>query len=281
MRDACSPRKEKDLKYKRSKQELQKEFTENLPTISGSLPKMYGALVAAVWCFMGMIQFLWLTEDTSLLTFLVTVPLIILISPLFIMALISVWKITKKDHCNRILEMLVDPKTEDPQVLEADLYLYQLIYYDKLRERLYDKVREARASCFEHGRVLEKNIPAYRQVLYDIDREFAVKKGFSAAKPEEKAASLLPSENSGAASGKSTYSVAGMAVTAGMLGNTSVSSCDDLDKDDRIALDMEEAIDDDIMFHGENPFDWDTRSDYLDDPFGFEDEGIGGDGDEW
>ena len=281
MRDACSPRKEKELKYKRSKQELQKEFTENLPTISGSLPKMYGALVAAVWCFMGMIQFLWLTEDTSLLTFLVTVPLIILISPLFIMALISAWKITKKDHCNRILEMLVDPKTEDPQVLEADLYLYQLIYYDKLRERLYDKVREARESCFEHGRVLEKNIPAYRQVLYDVDREFAAKKGFSVAKPEEKAASLLSSANSGAASGKSTSSVAGMAVTAGMLGNTSVSSCDDLDKDDRIALDMEEAIDDDIMFHGGNPFDWDTRSDYLDDPFGFGDDGSGVDGDEW
>ena len=29
------------------------------------------------------------------------------------------------------------------------------------------------------------------------------------------------------------------------------------------------------MFHGGNPFDWDTRSDYLDDPFGFG----GGDGD--
>lgn len=38
---------------------------------------------------------------------------------------------------------------------------------------------------------------------------------------------------------------------------------------------MEEAIDDDIMFHGGNPFDWDIRSDYLDDPFGFG----GGDGD--
>lgn len=281
MRDACSPRKEKDLKYKRSKQELQKEFTENLPTISGSLPKTYGALAAAVWCFMGMIQFLWLTEDTSLLTFLLTVPLIILISPLFIMALISVWKITKKDHCNRILEMLVDPKTEDPQIREADQYLYQLIYYDKLRERFYDKVREARAACFEHDRVLEKNIPAYRQVLYDVDREFAAKKGFSVAKPEEKAASLLSSANSGAASGKSTASVAGTSVTASMIGNTYLSSCDDLDDDDSIALDMEEAIDDAIMFHGGNPFDWDTRGDYLDDPFGFGDDGIGGDGDAW
>lgn len=263
------------MKYKRSKKELQKEFTENLPTISGSLPKMYGALAAAAWCFMGMIQSVWLTEDTSLLTFLLTVPLIILISPLFIMALISAWKITKKDHCNRILEMFVDPKTEDPQIREADQYLYQLIYSDKLKERLYDKVREARAACFDHGRVLKKNIPAYRQVLYDVDRDFAAKKGFSVAKPDEKAASLLSFANSGAASGKRTASAAGTFVTTGMIGNTSMLSHDDLDEDDSIALDMEEAIDDDIMFHGGNPFDWDTRSDYLDDPFGF------GDGDEW
>ena len=251
------------MKHRRSKAELQKEFTENLPTISGSLPKTYGALVAAVWCFMGMIQFLWLTEDTSLLTFLLTVPLIILISPLFIMALISVWKITKKDHCNRILDNLVDLKTEDPQIREADQYMYQLIYSDKLKERLYGKVREARAACFEHGRVLEKNIPAYRQALYDVDREFAAKKGFFVAKPEEKAAGLPLSANSDVASG-----------------NAYISSCDDMDEDDPIALDMEEAIDDDIMFHGGNPFDWDTRSDYLYDPFGFGNDGIGGDEDE-
>ena len=46
--------------------------------------------------------------------------------------------------------------------------------------------------------------------------------------------------------------------------------------DDSIALDIEEAIDDDIMFHGGNPFDWYTRSDYPDDPFGFG--GADGDG---
>ena len=61
------------------------------------------------------------------------------------------------------------------------------------------------------------------------------------------------------------------------MGRACVSSYDDLDDDDSIALDMEEAIDDDIMFHGGNPFDWDTRSDYLDDPFGFGgDDGDGG-----
>ena len=35
---------------------------------------------------------------------------------------------------------------------------------------------------------------------------------------------------------------------------------------------MEEAIDDAIMFHGGNPFDWDTRSDFLDDPLSFGDD---------
>lgn len=46
----------------------------------------------------------------------------------------------------------------------------------------------------------------------------------------------------------------------------------DYEDEDAIALDMEEAIDDAIMFHGGNPFDWDTRSDFLDDPLGFGDE---------
>ena len=46
----------------------------------------------------------------------------------------------------------------------------------------------------------------------------------------------------------------------------------DYEDEDSIALDMEEAIDDAIMFHGGNPFDWDTRSDFLDDPLGFGDD---------
>lgn len=46
----------------------------------------------------------------------------------------------------------------------------------------------------------------------------------------------------------------------------------DYEDEDAIALDMEEAIDDAIMFHGGNPFDWDTRSDFLDDPLGFGDD---------
>ena len=46
----------------------------------------------------------------------------------------------------------------------------------------------------------------------------------------------------------------------------------DYEDEDAIALDMEEAIDDAIMFHGGNPFDWDTRSDFLDDPLCFGDD---------
>lgn len=46
----------------------------------------------------------------------------------------------------------------------------------------------------------------------------------------------------------------------------------DYEDEDTIALDMEEAIDDAIMFHGGNPFDWDTRSDFLDDPLSFGDD---------
>ena len=46
----------------------------------------------------------------------------------------------------------------------------------------------------------------------------------------------------------------------------------DNEDEDAIALDMEEAIDDAIMSHGGNPFDWDTRSDFLDDPLSFGDD---------
>ena len=46
----------------------------------------------------------------------------------------------------------------------------------------------------------------------------------------------------------------------------------DYEDEDAIALDMEKAIDDAIMFHGGDPFDWDTRSDFLDDPLGFGDD---------
>ena len=106
-------------------------------------------------------------------------------------------------------------------------------------------------------------------MLYDVDQGFAVKNEFFVVRAES-------GKNATNTAG-TTGTAAGIAAATGVVGRACVSSYDDLDDDDSIALDMEEAIDDDIMFHGGNPFDWDTRSDYLDDPFGFGgDDGDGG-----
>lgn len=258
------------MKEEQSKDEQsKKELREEIPGLVGDLLKLYGVLFVVGWIILGMTQFMWLTEDTSWLA----VFIVALILPFILAALICAWAYMKVDRCDRIVKLLVDSQTENPQIQEADAYLRKLVDQNKLKEQLYDKVREARAACFENGRVLEKMIPEYRQVLYDVDQGFAVKNEFFVVRAE---------------SGKNATSTAGTTGTAagtaaaGAVGSACVSSYDDLDDDDSIALDMEEAIDDDIMFHGGNPFDWDTRSDYLDDPFGFgDDDGFGGDGDEW
>ena len=250
-------------------EEFKKELRKEIPGLVGSLLKLYGGLFVIGWIILGMTQFMWLTEDISWSA----VFIVALILPFILAALIFAWASMKVDRCDRIVKLLVDSQTENPQIQEADAYLRKLVDQNKLKEQLYDKVREARAACFENGRVLEKMIPEYRQVLYDVDQGFAVKNEFFVVRAE---------------SGKNATSTAGTTGTAagtaaaGAVGSACVSSYDDLDDDDSIALDMEEAIDDDIMFHGGNPFDWDTRSDYLDDPFGFgDDDGFGGDGDEW
>ena len=245
-------------------EQFKKELRKEIPGLVGSLLKLYGGLFVVGWIILGMTQFMWLTEDTSWSA----VFIVALILPFILAALIFAWASMKVDRCDRIVKLLVDSQTENPQIQEADAYLRKLVDQNKLKEQLYDKVREARAACFENGRVLEKMIPEYRQVLYDVDQGFAVKNEFFVARAE---------------SGNNATNTAGTAGTAaaGAVGSACVSSYDDLDDDDSIALDMEEAIDDAIMFHGGNPFDWDTRSDYLDDPFGFGDDGIGGDGDEW
>lgn len=250
-------------------EQFKKELRKEIPGLVGSLLKLYGGLFVVGWIILGMTQFMWLTEDTSWSA----VFIVALILPFILAALIFAWASMKVDRCDRIVKLLVDSQTENPQIQEADAYLRKLVDQNKLKEQLYDKVREARAACFENGRVLEKMIPEYRQVLYDVDQGFAVKNEFFVVRAE---------------SGKNATNIAGTTGTAagtaaaGAVGSACVSSYDDLDDDDSIALDMEEAIDDDIMFHGGNPFDWDTRSDYLDDPFGFgDDDGFGGDGDEW
>lgn len=268
-------------------EQFKKELRKEIPGLVGSLLKLYGGLFVVGWIILGMTQFMWLTEDTSWSA----VFIVALILPFILAALIFAWVSMKVDRCDRIVKLLVDSQTENPQIQEADAYLRKLVDQNKLKEQLYDKVREARAACFENGRVLEKMIPEYCQLLYDVDPEYAAKRKFYADPAEaakaEKNRDYVASGTADA-SGKNATSTAGTTDTAagtaaaGAVGSACVSSYDDLDGDDSIALDMEEAIDDDIMFHGGNPFDWDTRSDYLDDSFGFgDDDGFGGDGDEW
>lgn len=116
--------------------------------------------------------------------------------------------------------------------------------------------------------------------MYDADPAFADEQNFKIFWTDVKKAShKAVSVESHVASGKPAV---GTVRITGYASGAAASFHADLDEDDRIALDMEEAIDDDIMFHGGNPFDWDTRSDYLDDPFGFgSDDGFGRNGDEW
>ena len=58
---------------------------------------------------------------------------------------------------------------------EADTYLRALLSSGTLRERNYPKVREARTACFKDGRIVSRKIRDYRQILYDIDPEYAKK----------------------------------------------------------------------------------------------------------
>ena len=110
--------------------------------------------------------------------------------------------------------------------------------------------------------------------MYDADPAFADEQNFKILWTDAKKASRKAvSVESHVASGKPA---AGTVRTTGYASGAAASFHADLDDDDSIALDMEEAIDDAIMFHGGNSFDWDTRGDYLDDPFGFGDDGMVG-----
>lgn len=160
------------MKEEQSKDaQSKKELREEIPGLVGSLLKLYGVLFVAGWIILGMTQFMWLTEDTSWLA----VFIVALILPFILAALICAWAYMKVDRCDRIVNLLVDSQTENPQIQEADAYLRKLIDQNKLKEPLYDTVREARAACFKNGRVLEKMIREYRQILYDIDPEYAKK----------------------------------------------------------------------------------------------------------
>ena len=194
------------MKEEQSKDaQSKKELREEIPGLVGSLLKLYGVLFVAGWIILGMTQFMWLTEDTSWLA----VFIVALILPFILAALICAWAYMKVDRCDRIVKLLVDSQTENPQIQEADAYLRKLIDQNKLKEPLYDTVREARAACFKNGRVLEKMIREYRQVLYDVDRAFAVQNEFSVVKAE--------SEKTTAGT---TGTAASTAAAAGVLGSS-------------------------------------------------------------
>lgn len=250
--------------------------------IIGAFLTAYGFFLVCVLILMAATHTAWLTYDTywpDVLKFA-------LIAPLVIMVLVAAWLITSSIHTERLLKTFVTTPTESPRMQEADKYLHALLSSDRLRARYYPKVRKARAACFKDGRVISRKIRDYCQILYDIDPEYAEKNDFK--DPRTSKASANPASSCKAAS--AADSAAAVAAASGTSGASNGSwsgsttsnsiyippsgSCED---DDSIALDMEEAIDDDIMFHGGNPFDWDTRSDYLDDPFGFGgDDGDGG-----
>ncbi len=217
----------------------------------------------------------WVTDETSWLNVL----LFALIAPGVLTILVYISMAIKEYRTVHLLEPFLENSTQSPRMQEADKYLYALLSSDRLRKRNYPKVREARAACFKDGRVISRKIRDYCQILYDIDPEYAKKSKFKepnarkAGAPSSCKTAAAPATTSGT-SGASNGSRSDSATSSSFYMPPS-GSCED---DDSIALDMEEAIDDDIMFHGGNPFDWDTRSDYLDDPFGFGgDDGDGGD----
>ena len=178
------------------------------------------------------------------------------------------------------LELCIEHATTNEQLIESDRYFLRLLRRNALSQEQQEQIRELRNLCCDAKGYHPSQFSGYRQALYDADPAFADEQNFKILWTDAKKASRKAvSVESHVASGKPA---AGTVRTTGYASGAAASFHADLDDDDSIALDMEEAIDDDIMFHGGNPFDWDTRSDYLDDPFGFgDDDGFGGDGDKW
>lgn len=232
----------------------------------------------------------WMTDDTSwlhVLEFLLIIPVILILLTYYSMEL-------KEIRIVRLMETFLEITTNDPKMKAADKYLYDLLGSCKIPERNYHKIQNARTACFKNGRIISEGVPYYCQMLYDIDREFAEKHEFHDShirKPSEKTSATNANQRSMPEyTRKLIYSkkcpAAAMYVSVPKESSVSSTTSNAFyippsgsdEDDDSIALDMEEAIDDDIMFHGGNPFDWDTRSDYMDDPFGFSrDDGAGGD----
>lgn len=223
----------------------------------------------------------WMTDETSWLDVLAFA----LIAPGVLAVFVYLCMVIKEYRAVHLLETFLENPTQSPRMQEADKYLYSLLSSDRLKERNYPKVRKARAACFKDGRIVSRTIRDYCQILYDIDPEYAQKNDFqdpnarqSGASSSCKAASAAdPVTASAASSGTSGVFGSSRSSGTGATSSFYIPPSGNSEDDDSIALDMEEAIDDDIMFHGGNPFDWDTRSDYMDDPLGFG----GDDGDGW
>ena len=234
---------------------------KDLLGIIGAFLSVYGFLLVCVLILMAVTHTAWVTYDMNWLNVLK----FMLIAPLVIMVLVASWLIASYIRTERLLKTFIETPAESPRMKEADTYLRALLSSGTLRERNYPKVREARTACFKDGRIVSRKIRDY-----DIDPEYAKKKDFKDPRAGKVSASSEPScKAASAADSTAAYAASSSTFYIPPSGN--------YEDDDRIALDMEEAIDDDIMFHSGNPFDWDTRSDYLDDPFGFGgDDGDGG-----
>ena len=255
------------------------------------LARYYRCVFILLWFFLVCVLILmavthtaWVTYDTNWLNVLK----FMLIAPLVIMVLVASWLIASYIRTERLLKTFIETPAESPRMEESDTYLRALLSSGTLRERNYPKVREARTACFKDGRIVSRKIRDYCQILYDIDPEYA-KKMISRIPvltkhlhplniPAKQPPLLILLPLTLLLPARPAHTLTAYQAPATASSNTFyIPPSGNYEDDDSIALDMEEAIDDDIIFHGGNPFDWDTRSDYLDDPFGFgSDDGDGG-----
>ena len=236
-----------------------------------------GIIVFVINAFIAIVFFPPETPDIIAIMFAFVLPALVAIG-------IPLWIVLSDDrnmeNVNHSFYLCIEHPTTNPQIMDADRHLLKLLHRGVFSKEQQDQIRLLRNQCCNAKGYHPSKISDYREALYNADSDFAEKCKFKILWSDDdisscKAVSAADSATTSGTSGASTGSAAG---TSRSSSNTFYippsGSCED---DDSIALDMEEAIDDDIMFHGGNPFDWDTRSDYLDDPFGFGgDDGDGG-----
>lgn len=191
------------------------------------------------------------------------------------------------DSCTGILaydSQTADAQPVDSRIMDADRYLFRLILSEnmytmmansKFSAEVMQKLRHSRDACFRDAEIVRPAVQEYVRLLCETDPEFAREQGFGDMKKGGEDAA-----QSGTAGADKTE--AGRAARTS-LHQTGVfyggyNDCDDdLDRagryedDDDIALEMEEFIDDEIMFRGGDPYNWHDRAEYMKDPFGFGD----------